>query len=87
MKDGFKPHGLGIMIHESKKQLQLGCFKEGDESGLQRIIQAQPPSSRYFSQFTSLDKKLNGAAILEEADGTVEKGEYRNDQKVGVWNL
>ena len=85
--NGFEPHGFGIMIHESKKQMQLGCFKKGDEAGLQRIIQAQPATGRYFSQFTSLDKKLNGAAILEQADGTLEQGEYGNDRKVGVWQV
>lgn len=81
----FEPHGFGLLVDEKLKIIQLGTFKQGKESGQQRLIQCLPLKSRYFTQFTSQLGRLNGPALIERADGRVEIGNYVNDKKEGLW--
>ena len=84
----FQPHGFAILIHEAHKQIQLGCFKQGIESGPQRIIQSlAPPHDPFFSQFVTLNHRLNGPCFFQSKDGSVESGDYKADRRDGKWIL
>ena len=84
-KGRFIAHGFGLLVDQKNKILQLGTFKNGEEFGQQRVIQSFPLKSRYFTQFTSIDGKLNGPALIERADQRVEVGIYKNERQNGVW--
>lgn len=81
----FEPHGFGILIDEEAKIMQLGTFKQGKETGQQRLIQSYPIKQRYFTQFTSNMGELEGPALIERADGRVEVGNYHGDKQEGLW--
>ena len=81
----FRPHGFGMLINLKDKILQMGTFKTGKEYGQQRIIQSYPLKERQITIFTVINAKLNGPALLEKANGTVETGSYLNDLQVGEW--
>lgn len=60
--------------------MQLGTFKNGLEHGQQRVIQSLPSSKRYFTQFTAINGKLNGPAMIDRSDQRIEIGNYKADK-------
>ena len=75
----FRPHGFGVLVDLRAKIMQLGTFKAGKEFGQQRIIASYPLKQRQITIFTILSQKINGPALIEKANGTVETGNYLND--------
>ena len=67
--------------------MQIGTFKQGKESGQQRIIQSYPLENRYITQFTSENGKLEGPALIERSDGRRDIGNYKKDRQDGIWRF
>lgn len=84
----FLPHGFCIMIDRKRRVLQMGTFKDGKEFGQQRVVKSAPESRRdqqSFMQYTAVNDVMQGPALRETADGTVEVGVYNKNKRHGAW--
>lgn len=65
----------------------MGTFKDGKEFGQQRVIKSKPEHQRSFMQYTSENGILQGQALIERADTTVEAGSYLKNKQHGIWRI
>ena len=76
------------VIDRKRRVLQMGTFKDGKEFGQQRVVKSAPAAhldQQAFAQYTAVNGVMQGPAMRETADGTVEVGLYHNNKRHGVW--